>query len=80
MLLDGELEALASEGDRLLAYEKQQGAPVSGQNVTTNLNWRALLYLGRADELLAAVGELVQLNPGLEPPMKVGQRGWPRHT
>jgi DNA-binding NarL/FixJ family response regulator len=65
--LAGELETAVALGPRLLAQVEERGLEIAGLGLVTSAMCRALLYLGRADEVLAAPPE-AGLQAGAEGP------------
>ena len=59
--LDGRLEGAVSAAERQLEKAEELGAPAMGQTHFTMGSFRPLLYLGRGDEALAAMGETARL-------------------
>jgi DNA-binding CsgD family transcriptional regulator len=53
-LLDGDLEGAVAAGARVVARAEELGSPVAGLQTAYSITFRALLYLGRAEEALAA--------------------------
>ena len=60
-LLDGRLEVAVSAAEHILERAEELGAPVHGKSLATGTSFRPLLYLGRGDEAMAAMGEIQQL-------------------
>jgi len=56
-LLDGELEGALALNETLVARGDELGSPVAGRREASILTFRPLLYLGRAEQALAARSE-----------------------
>jgi len=63
--LDGRLDAAVQAGARVASRAEELGSPVLGLQYRTNFTLSALLYLGRAEEVLHLRGQLAQVaGPG----------------
>ena len=60
--LDGRLEEAVSALKHLIDRAEELGAPVQGQVLASFISFRPLLYLGRGDEAMAAVGKPSRLS------------------
>ena len=61
-LLDGRLEEAVSALKHVIGRAEELGAAVMGQVIASVMGFRPLLYLGRGDEAMAAVGEPSRLS------------------
>ena len=57
-LLDGRLEEALTVTERLVASTDELGVPARGRGFVLTLGFRPLLYVGRAEEAIAAIGEV----------------------
>ena len=59
--LDGRLDEAVSGADEILRRSEELGAPVFGRQSASSTSWRPLLYLGKGEEALAALGGAAEL-------------------
>ena len=64
--LDGRLEEAVALAERLVVLADELGSPVAGRQYAGLGTFRPLIYMGRAEEVLAAMPQAVQLAGGDE--------------